>query len=66
MFVYMKVHKWEDVGLEQVGNYRLPIPVSLKVPGDGSIGFLDVYDTKENAVKAGCGSQYLVEVKESE
>ncbi len=64
MFVLMKVRKWEDVELKQMGNYKLPIPCSMVSSGDGCIGFLEVYDTQESAIKAGYNPADLVEVKE--
>jgi hypothetical protein len=65
MFAYMKLRLWENVELDQVGNYRLPLPSRLHPPGNGSIGMIEVYDTKENAIKAGCEPSLLVEVRES-
>jgi hypothetical protein len=64
MIVNMIVHKWDDVTLEQVGNYRLPFPSTFVAPGGGSMGFLEVFDTRLNAVNAGCNPANLVEVKE--
>ncbi len=63
MFIHAILHKWEDVELEQSGSLRLPYPASLKAPGGGSIGFMEVFDSKEDALKAGCESKHLIEIR---
>ena len=51
MFLVLKLSKWENVDLEQSGVYRLPFPSHLEAPGNGSIGYCEVFDTRENAQK---------------
>ena len=51
-YAVMKLNKWEEVGLEQVGSLRLPLKTSMAPPGDGSVGFIEVFDTREAANKA--------------
>lgn len=51
MWLVMKLNKWEGVGLEQVGPYRIPIPFSLAKPEGSSIGFVEVFENYHEALE---------------
>lgn len=63
MFLVMKLNRWEKISLKPVGLIKFSFPVSLAKPDDGSIGYAEIYDTKENAVKAHPNTQ-IIKVKE--
>lgn len=59
MYLVMRLNIWKDFKLEHSGKYHESFPVELEEPTDGSIGFVEVYDTRENALKAHPGSVVL-------
>lgn len=61
MWVYMHLHEWESIELQPMN--AITPQTKLANPGDGSIGILAVYDTYENAIKAGCEPERLVEAR---
>lgn len=63
MFLVMKLNKWEDINLKPVGPIKLFFPASLAKPDNGSIGYAEIYDTKENALKANPDAK-IIEVRE--
>ncbi len=65
MFLVMKLNRWEDINLKPVGHIKLSFPASLAKPDNGSIGYAEIYDTKENAIKANPNAK-IIEVKEEQ
>lgn len=59
-YIVMKIHRWENMKLEQVG-YKLPFPVNFVAPNNHEVGYLPVFDTKEAAIKC-CGDEKLVSI----
>jgi hypothetical protein len=50
-YAVMKLNKWEDIKLQSVGQYRVPFPISFQSPNNGEVGYIHVFDTRENAIK---------------
>lgn len=49
MFVVMRLIKWDSMELKSVPPYHLPFPVEYADREDGMIGFLPVFETREQA-----------------
>ena len=64
-YAVLRLNKWEDVGLEQVGPLRVPLETVMKPPGDGSVGFMEVFDTREAANKV-AGDETLVTIVQTD
>ena len=62
-WIVMKLENWHKFNLQPVG-YKLPFPVQFVPPNNGEIGFLPVFDTKENALKYFPDEQHLFQVQE--
>jgi hypothetical protein len=61
-WVVFKLEKWNKIKLKS-GNYKLPYPITFK-PTNRGIGFLPVFDTKENALKYCSEEKYLFKIEE--
>lgn len=62
MWLVMKLNKWEDVGLEQTGSYRLPIPCELAKPKGSSIGFIEVFTDYAEALSVANDPDLVMEI----
>lgn len=51
MYLVMKLQRWDKVKLEQSDNYRLPFPVHMEQRQGGSVGFCEVYENREDAIR---------------
>lgn len=60
-WVVMRIERWDNMKLEQVG-YKLPFPIQFIQPDNGEVGFLPVFDSKENALKYCNDERYITEV----
>ena len=63
MFVVTRLRLWKDVELEQIGLYRIPLPISLAAPEDGDIGYLPVFETREAALKYAGDESLISEIR---
>lgn len=63
MFLVLKINKWDDTKLEQLGKYSFPVHPTFIKPNNGSIGYAELFDTKENALKEYPGAE-VIEMKE--
>jgi len=62
MWLIMRVHKWESI--ELIPNLRLPFPVKLIAPDDGSIGYIEIFDDYNKALAAAQDGDLIVPVVE--
>ena len=51
IWIVFRLHKWEDLEMEQCGEWKLPVGIKMNAPSSGEIGFLSVFDDYELALK---------------
>ena len=51
MYLVMRLIDWRKVGIEQEGRQILPLSTLLEPQKDGSVGFLLVFESYEDALK---------------
>ena len=50
LYLVMKLRSWEGMELEQVGDRKLPFPISFVKPNKGEVGYVPVFDNYDDAL----------------